>query len=709
VIARTVLYTILLILLLLGCFLVMPSLYWRDSGELILSALYLDIAHPPGFPLYGMLSNLVTQLPFGPIAWRVNLFSWICSLASLALAVLLLIELTKAIASKPVPLITLLPIVAIATSQAFYRQSISAEVYSLNTALTLAILYLFFKWLAYSKSERDNRLLISAAFLAGLALGNHVSIVLFIAPSLMIAIFARQLSLNLFLRSVVFGLVGLSIYAYLPLRALNHPALNTGDPSTLKRFIYQISNQRDRDLRVDLDHQLSITSSAENSLSIYSESASFSVSKLALSEYKRSSALADDAKKTYTQRHKSTNLQQNLLSLGIYEVSVNTLSNIYDSTRKDAKKLLSELSASTVLAAAIGFGILALRVPIHAALLGSAALANSAFFSGWDADPWLTTFIVLVICYSLLAHELSSLFRISRALQNITVLTFFACACLGLNTNKIAERYRTSNFELPRERISSKLSLFDAGATVLIDSSWFAAKYLRDVENYRPDLNLVYVQSLLYPEYFGALELTNQSRYPTVLFSSALQGKEQLLTLASKATSIGFEPSTALNHFINKVIRCDEKAIFYLQKGTPGSISSECIESKIKRANTELASINNLAKIVQYDSKNALEHDIVALSDLLASAELYNEAIKLLHTICASPEDTKFLADCNSVLLNNLTVYYLRVKNFELAEKVARFAIRNKRGKLNALQHNLTLALEGLKQQKNSLIGPTRP
>lgn len=638
----------------------MPSLYWRDSGEFILSALYLDIAHPPGFPLYGMLSNLVTHLPFGPIAWRVNLFSWICSLTALALAVLLLIELTKAISIKPAPLITLLPIVAIATSQAFYRQSISAEVYSLNTALTLAILYLFFKWLACSGSERDDRLVISAAFLAGLALGNHVSIVLFIAACLMVIIFARQLSLNLLLRSVIFGLVGVTIYVYLPLRALNYPALNTGDPSNFKRFIYQISNQRDRDLRVDLDHKLSITSSSESSLSIY-------------------------------------------------EVSVNTLSSIYDSARKDAKKLLSELSANTVLAGSIGFGILALKLPIHAALLGSAALSNSAFFSGWDADPWLTTFIVFVICYSLLANELYSLFRISRTLQNITAFAFFVSACIGANANKLAERFEISDFDLPREGIRSKLSLFDAGATVLIDSSWFAAKYLRDVENYRPDLNLVYVQSLLHPEYFGALELTSQRQFPSVIFNSALKGKEQLLTLASNATSIGFEPSTTFNHYINKVILCDERAIFYLQKGTPGSISPECIESKIKGAHTELASIKDLAEIVQYDSKNALEHDIVALSDLLASTELYNDAIKLLHIICTGPEDPQFLSDCNSVLLNNLTVYYLRVKNFEMAEKIARIAISNKRGKLNILQHNLTLALEGQKQQNNSLIGPLKP
>jgi hypothetical protein len=48
---------------------------WRDTPEFVLVAFYQDIAHPAGFPFYGMLSNLFTMLPFGTITWRVNLFS----------------------------------------------------------------------------------------------------------------------------------------------------------------------------------------------------------------------------------------------------------------------------------------------------------------------------------------------------------------------------------------------------------------------------------------------------------------------------------------------------------------------------------------------------------------------------------------------------------------------------------------------------------
>lgn len=53
-----------------------PTVGTEDSGELITSAATLDIAHPPGYPLYTLLGKLFTIIiPFGNIGWRVNLMS----------------------------------------------------------------------------------------------------------------------------------------------------------------------------------------------------------------------------------------------------------------------------------------------------------------------------------------------------------------------------------------------------------------------------------------------------------------------------------------------------------------------------------------------------------------------------------------------------------------------------------------------------------
>ena len=49
---------------------------YRDSGDLIASIQTLGIAHPPGYAFYVLLGKLfVTLMPFGNIAYRVNVMS----------------------------------------------------------------------------------------------------------------------------------------------------------------------------------------------------------------------------------------------------------------------------------------------------------------------------------------------------------------------------------------------------------------------------------------------------------------------------------------------------------------------------------------------------------------------------------------------------------------------------------------------------------
>jgi hypothetical protein len=39
----------------------------------------LQVAHPPGYPLFTLLANCMIRLvPFGSIAWRVNLLTAVC-------------------------------------------------------------------------------------------------------------------------------------------------------------------------------------------------------------------------------------------------------------------------------------------------------------------------------------------------------------------------------------------------------------------------------------------------------------------------------------------------------------------------------------------------------------------------------------------------------------------------------------------------------
>ena len=62
-----------------------PSLPGGDSGELIVASCSLGLPHPPGYPLFAMIGWLFTHIPYGSIAWRVNLFSAVCGVVAAAL------------------------------------------------------------------------------------------------------------------------------------------------------------------------------------------------------------------------------------------------------------------------------------------------------------------------------------------------------------------------------------------------------------------------------------------------------------------------------------------------------------------------------------------------------------------------------------------------------------------------------------------------
>jgi len=66
-----------------------PTVTLTDSGELILAAYGLGVAHPPGTPLWVMLAHLASLVPVGSVAVRINFSSAV--FAALACATLTLV------------------------------------------------------------------------------------------------------------------------------------------------------------------------------------------------------------------------------------------------------------------------------------------------------------------------------------------------------------------------------------------------------------------------------------------------------------------------------------------------------------------------------------------------------------------------------------------------------------------------------------------
>lgn len=219
-----------------------------DGGDLITAARTLGIPHPPGYPTYTLLAWLFTHLPTGSIAYRVHLLSAV----SAALAVGLLCRTVQVLLPDEGSSCALSVATALTTAFAplLWSQAVIAEVYALLTLFAALLLRLWIRW---RHGGPDSALWLSA-FLLGLGLGSHYSLIFSIPATLILLWPERQRwqRPGVWLPCLGCFLLGLLIYVYLPLAAAGQPPLNWGDPQTPDRFLWVVTARPYQSLLFDL-------------------------------------------------------------------------------------------------------------------------------------------------------------------------------------------------------------------------------------------------------------------------------------------------------------------------------------------------------------------------------------------------------------------------------------------------------------------------
>ncbi|MEM7609201.1 MAG: DUF2723 domain-containing protein, partial [Myxococcota bacterium] len=223
-----------------------PSGHWLDAGTFVAQASDLGIAHPPGHPLYGMVSAAAMLLPLGPVAFRVACISSICAaLAALfffyaALRTHRLLGLRADLAAPLALGATWL----YAGAYGAWFQAVRPEVYALQAALLSFGLWCLVRFEARFP-EGDDRHLWAAAFAFGLGLANHHFLALLMLPAAAATMgrWVRERGVRPLGAAALYGLLGAAVYAYLPLRAAAAPMLRLGDPQTPARFYWTVSAQ----------------------------------------------------------------------------------------------------------------------------------------------------------------------------------------------------------------------------------------------------------------------------------------------------------------------------------------------------------------------------------------------------------------------------------------------------------------------------------
>jgi hypothetical protein len=207
-----------------------PSVPGGDAGELILAAARLEVAHPPGYPLYTLLAKAATLLPVGSVAWRVNLLSAVCAAAA---AAVIAATVTTAAASALAGAVAGL---LFAFSPLVWTHATGAEVFPLHALLVALLCWWTLRW-RRTGAFRDA---VAIAAVIGLGLSHHHTIVFYAAPILVWICWLDRRKPNALRRlAALAGAVasGLAWYLYLPLAARTATTLSWGDPTTLQGFL----------------------------------------------------------------------------------------------------------------------------------------------------------------------------------------------------------------------------------------------------------------------------------------------------------------------------------------------------------------------------------------------------------------------------------------------------------------------------------------
>jgi hypothetical protein len=201
-----------------------PSVLPGDSGEFQLVAPTLGIPHPTGYPLYLLLGKLISWLPVGSVAYRLNLLSALAA----AGAVWAVYRAGRALGLRQAA--ALVGAGLLAVSSTLWSQATIAEKYTLNAFFVGATLWLGLRWRRAHLAggdRRSRRWLYAWAACYGLSLAHHRTMLL-LGPAYALLFWFTDRRLVPERRSIarllLLGLAPLALYLLLPLfSSLNPP------------------------------------------------------------------------------------------------------------------------------------------------------------------------------------------------------------------------------------------------------------------------------------------------------------------------------------------------------------------------------------------------------------------------------------------------------------------------------------------------------
>ncbi|HSS34851.1 MAG TPA: DUF2723 domain-containing protein, partial [Patescibacteria group bacterium] len=219
----------------------LPGIAFGDWGEMQTISHVLGVAHPTGYPTYVILGWFAQLVPVGSVAFRLNVLSAI--LVATALATLCAIVRRLGVR----PLLAAAMALALGAVGTVWAAATVAEVNPLHLLFCALLIHRALVW----EADRRPRDLVLGGLLIGLSVGNHL-LTLFVAPFVVVFVLwvgRRELIARpwLVLPALLAGVLGASVYLYIPLAAAASPPLPYNHPRTFDDVWWLVSGRQFRD------------------------------------------------------------------------------------------------------------------------------------------------------------------------------------------------------------------------------------------------------------------------------------------------------------------------------------------------------------------------------------------------------------------------------------------------------------------------------
>jgi hypothetical protein len=177
-----------------------PTVVFWDVGEFIAAAKLMQVPHPPGSPLFLLITRLSMIIPFAADqAVRAHALSALLSSLAIMFFYLVIVRVIRDIRGTPGTFAdriavfgsALIGAFSLAFTMTYWDNSIEAEVYGASMFFLTIVLWLAMKWRDHDGAPGNEKYILLIAYLIGLSLGVHLLALLAIFPVMMFLYFKR--------------------------------------------------------------------------------------------------------------------------------------------------------------------------------------------------------------------------------------------------------------------------------------------------------------------------------------------------------------------------------------------------------------------------------------------------------------------------------------------------------------------------------------